>query len=102
MILTKVERFHVKLPGRGNLKFGVYTAALTGYVNGTGIALNAAALGLSTLLFVNIQTTNDTGLHLFDWNPSTGYLKAYAAATGAEVANDALDNYSARIFYLGF
>jgi len=102
MTLTKVERMHVKLPGRGNVKFGVYTVALTGYVNGTGLALNAAAFGLSSLLFLSIQPIDGLGDFLYDWNPSTGYVKAYVVATGAEAATNALDNYTVRVMYLGF
>lgn len=102
MTLTKVSRLSFKMPGRGSVKLGCYDAALTGYVNGTGLALNAAAFGLSTLLFVSIVPTDDAGVHLFEWDASTGYMKAYVAATATEVANNALDAVTARVMYVGF
>jgi hypothetical protein len=102
MTLTEVSRVGFKMPGRGTVRLGVYTAALTDYVNGTGLALSASALGLSRLIFVSIQPIDDAGVHQFDWDPTTEYLKAYVAATGSEAANDALDSVTATVFYLGF
>lgn len=104
MPLTPVERFSIKLPARGRVKFGIKEGTLDGYVNGTGFLLDAAEFKLSTLMFVSIVPADAEGAFLFDWNPTTGYVKAWtnSDAAVAEAANDALDAVNVRIFYVGF
>jgi hypothetical protein len=103
MALAKVKRMSFKMPGRGRVRFGVYEGTLAGYVNGTGIAMSKTTFApLDNLLFVGITFKDATGLYTVDWNRATGYAKVYTAATGVEVANDALDAVTATVFYLGF
>jgi hypothetical protein len=101
MALAKVSQMSFKMPGRGRVNLGVYKGTLNGYLNGTGFAINAATFGLTTLLFVAVEWIDAEGDVIADWDPSTGYLKAYTTA-GVELANDALDSISANIFYVGF
>jgi hypothetical protein len=102
MTLTEVSRLSFKMPGRGSVKFGFYDAALTAYDEGVGLLFDAAAFGLSSLLFVSFQPADGEGDFLFDWEPSTGYMKAYVVDTGAEAADNALDAVTARVMYVGF
>jgi hypothetical protein len=51
--------------------------------------------------YVSIQPVNGAGAWLFDWNPETGYIKAYARANGAEAGNDALNAVGVWINYMG-
>ncbi len=100
MAVTEVARFGYRLAGRGMLKHGIYALALDSYVNGTGFILSASDFGLARLVQLMIQPVNCEGV-MFDWNPSTGALKAYTA-NATEAANDALDGMSVRITYWGF
>lgn len=102
MALAKVGRMSFKMPGRGRVRFGVYEGTLTGYVNGTGIAMSKTTFApLDKLLLVVIVFQNGAGAYVADWSRSTGYAKVYAAG-GAEVSTAALDNTIATVFYLGF
>lgn len=101
MALAAVKRMSFKMPGRGTVKFGVYTGTLTGYVNGTGIAMNASTFGLSSLLFVGI-TMNSGGALIAEWDPDTGYAKFYSSTDGTEAATNGINAREATVFYLGF
>lgn len=102
MALASVGRMSFKMPGRGRVKFGVYAGTLTGYVNGTGVAMNAAAFGLNSLIFVSITIQDGAGEYIVEWNRSTGYAKIYNRSDGNEVANDGGDSLTATILYVGF
>jgi hypothetical protein len=101
MALAKVGRMSFKMPGRGRVRFGIYEGTLTGYVNGTGIAMSKTTFSVDKLLLAVIVFSNGAGAYVADWSRATGYAKVYAAG-GAEVSTAALDNTTATVFYLGF
>lgn len=100
MTLTDIDRFNVVLPARGRMYFGIVSAALDGYVNGTGFVLTKDSFGIRNLRFVQAQSVDCQGV-TFDWDPDTGALKAYTAVS-TEAANDALDGMTAILMYWGF
>lgn len=102
MTLTEIVRFRNKEPGRGTIRTGVYNCLLTGYVKGTGIALDAAAFGLTVVKQVMVQPVDCAGLWLFDWNPADGVLTILDVSDGLEIETNEADGDNARLLYFGF
>ena len=100
MALTQVARFSYRLPGRGIVKHGIYQLGLDSYNEGFGFTLDAGDFGLARLLQLSFQPVDCEGV-VFDWNPSTGALKAYTA-NDTEAGDDSLDGMKIRIAYWGF
>jgi len=102
MTLTEIARFRNKEPGRGTIYSGIYNCLLTGYVKGTGIALDAAAFGLSQLSQVIVQPVDCANLWLFNWDPSIETLIIVDPADGLEIETNEGDGDNVRVLYFGF
>ena len=100
--VTNIERFRNKEPGRGTIRSGVCNVLLTGYVKATGVVLDAAALGLSSVAHLIITEVDCDGVFWFDIDPTTWTITVNDPADGLEIESGGADTYNIRVMYWGF
>jgi hypothetical protein len=108
MTLTEIVRFSNESEGsrsdeaKGRLRYGIYNCLLTGYVKATGIALNAAAFGITDIKAIFVQPVDCDGLFWFDLDTDTWVLTINDPADGLEIESDGADASNILVMYYGF
>ena len=85
------------------MKYGVYNCLMTTYVKGTGIAVDAATLGLTKVLHIIISPTSlAESTHYCQWDSDNDKIVVYDTTDDAEIENGEVDGKTISIMYFGF